>query len=104
MFWPVFRKEFPLGSDLAGTDGVFLLFLLRVGHGPLPKMVWTFSPHNFPATAGTQDTGNALDLSCMFKVLWLLVFCTKGLKFVIGCWEVFYGLQPAVDVLGTPLD
>lgn len=75
-----------------------------MGLGPLPKIVWTFSPHNFPATAGTQDTGNALDLSCMFKFLWLLVFCTKGLKFVIGCWEVFYSLQHAVDVLGTPLD
>lgn len=25
-FWPVFRKEFPLGSDLAGTGEVFLLF------------------------------------------------------------------------------
>lgn len=24
-FWPVFRKEFPLGSDLAGTGKVFLL-------------------------------------------------------------------------------
>lgn len=102
-FWPVFRKEFPLGSDLAGTGKVFLAFLCRVGHGPLPKIIWTFSPNNFPATAGTGDTGNALDLSCMFKFLWLLVFCTNSLKFVIGCWEVFYGLQRMQWMFWGPL-